>query len=47
LNAQEPIAVTNNGRTIGIYLPIVSDRDRELPMMLEQANSTLQELMEQ
>lgn len=47
LNAQEPIAVTNNGRTIGIYLPIVSDRDRELPLMLEQANSTLQELMEQ
>ncbi|NJL52936.1 MAG: prevent-host-death family protein [Hydrococcus sp. SU_1_0] len=47
LNAQEPIAVTNNGRMIGIYLPMVSDRDEELQMLLEKANSTLKELIEE
>lgn len=43
ISSNEPIAVTKNGRTVGFYLP-VGDEEEEITLMLDRANSKLQEL---
>lgn len=44
LKRQEPIAVTNNGKTIGIYLPTLEDEESRIENLLENATKTLNEL---
>lgn len=44
LNKGEPITITNNGKAVGIYLPIEDDSDRNLERLLEDADKVLKGL---
>ena len=44
LNNKQPITVTNNGKPVGIYLPLAEDSDRDLEELLTSADKTLKDL---